>query len=117
MLPDVKSQENAESQPAQDHNGRQCYFRSTLLSCLFPFRPRLSHADMAVDSGFWRDEFWTLSSVLFSVLTAFYLDEPQPERVQLESSSPSNATDVLPASDDDATNPVPEHLTQCPAPH
>lgn len=27
VLPDVKSQEDAESQSPQDHNGRQCYFR------------------------------------------------------------------------------------------
>jgi hypothetical protein len=63
---------------------------------------------MTIDSGFWRDAFWTLSSVPFSGLTAFYLGEPQPERVQLESSSPSNDTDALPASDGDAINPVPE---------
>jgi hypothetical protein len=77
----------------------------TSISRPFPFRLRISHADMTVNSSFWRDAFWTLFSVPFSVLTAFYLDEPRPERVQLESSSPS---DVLPASDDDATNPVPE---------
>jgi hypothetical protein len=47
-----------------------------------------------------------LFSVSLSVLTAFYLDEPQSERVQLESSFPSNATDILPISDDDATNPA-----------
>lgn len=50
---DVKLQEDAETQPAQDHD-----------------------------------------------------DDPQPERVQLESSSPLNATDVSPASDDDDTNPA-----------
>lgn len=46
-----------------------------------------------------------LSPVPFPVLTTVYLDEPQLEREQLESSSPSNAS---PASDDNATNPAPE---------
>ena len=71
---------------------------------------------MAVNSGFWRNAFWTLSSVPFSVLTSCYLDEPQSERVQLESSSLPNATDVLPASNGDATNLAPEAPDPMPGP-
>jgi hypothetical protein len=60
VLPDVKSQENAESQPPQGHNGKAVLLPITLfILAFFPFRPRFSHADMTVNSGFWRDAFRT----------------------------------------------------------
>jgi hypothetical protein len=73
VLPDVKSQENAEAQPPQDRNGTpQSYFRSHFYSRPFPFRPRFRHADMTINSGFWRDAFWTLSSDPIPVLTTAF---------------------------------------------
>lgn len=71
VLPDVKSQENAETQPPQDQNGTQSYFRSHFYSLLSPFRPRLSHADVIVKSVFWRNAFWDVILCPISVLTAF----------------------------------------------
>ena len=37
VLPDIKSEENAETPPPQDHDSKQCY----LVYSPFPFRPRL----------------------------------------------------------------------------
>jgi hypothetical protein len=47
-----------------------------------------------------------LFSIPCSVLTGFYPDEPQSGRVQPP--SPTNGTDILPTSNSNATNPVPE---------
>ena len=55
VLPDVKSPEIVETQPPQDYNGKQYYFRSHFYSPLFPFRPT------AAQSCGYEGYFWLLA--------------------------------------------------------